>query len=452
MIKKYSQLYFAGATQQQIDAVVKKLNIPQDELLYLANEADPTKENRFEAWLIKQMGLKKIQLPGQQKEIYNLLNTFIDLSNKRQLQEKDINKYSYENLQQEIKNIRGQDASQSDAVKKYLQLEGVGIFGQNEDWLILRSEDPESSSILASGTKWCTSDPDVAEDYEILLICFEKAGSHLTKRYQLDYTGADIKDIQDNKPDYFPDSLAELIIAGYKTNHFNSGYLAETIKSMFISGWKPNPERAKEVISSILSKIHTSEIYDTIEQTNQHDFRDAFLQYEKKMLPLYSLMDLLQEYFTNWYKKIPRWKEFEQAVLKDKQMFNPADPEVLRTIHQYLAAVETEERIPLDKFEFNFKDKDYAQWARDMFDYMTQFLETGKRLPDFEKYIEKLIKKIDPASIPNVATLIAEYWIRVAKKEEQWIAVEDFLIKSPDRGSFGSYSHPYDRYVQAVRG
>ena len=62
MIKKYSQLYLAGATKQQIDTAAKRLNLTPEELLKLVNEADPTNEKKFEAWLIKQLVFKNIRL------------------------------------------------------------------------------------------------------------------------------------------------------------------------------------------------------------------------------------------------------------------------------------------------------------------------------------------------------------------------------------------------------
>ncbi len=450
MIKKYSQLYFAGATQQQIDAAVKKLGVSPEELLSLANEADPTKENKFEAWVIKQMGLKKIQLPGQQKEIYNLLNIFIDLSNKRQLQERDINKYSYEGLQQEIKNIRGQDVAQSDIVKKYLQLEGVDIFGQNEDWLILRSEEPESSATLASGTKWCTSDPDVASDYESLFICFEKAGSHLTKSYQFTLDGTDLKDTQDNNPTSFPDSLAELIIYCYKTKYISKGYLAEVIKSMFASGWEPTPDRAKEVIEDI--RIPFSEIYDTIDMTKQHDFRNGFLKYKERTLEEGYVIKLLNEYIDGFHD-VPRWPEFEEGLLQGT-LFSLKKEGVMPLLYKYLAGVQTQERIPVDTLCFKSEPEDISLWARNMYYYFHKFLNTGERIPEFEKLIEKIIKKSD-ASSNIVASLIGEYWIRVAKRTEEWLEVEDFLLSHQERGAFSSdgvYSSGWERYVQGVRG
>lgn len=456
MITRYSLLkYFAGATKQQIDAVVKKLGVPAEELLSLANAADPTNENRFEAWVIKQMGLKKIQLPGQQKEIQNLLQTFVDLSNKRQLVEKDINKYSYEKLQQEIKNILEQDISESETLQEYLSLDGVSIFAQNRDWLILRSETAESSAELASGTRWCTSDPEVAEDYASLLIIFKKTGRHLEKMYQLAEDGTDLKNIQDQKPGTIEDSLGSLIFEEYKNSSFSDSYLVETVKTLFASGWEPSEEKTKEVVEYILPDIHSSDIYETIEITYIHTFRNAYLDYRNRGMDEDYVIELIDEYFTGFHD-VPRWLEFEKEILKGN-FLSPKDERVLSLIYRYLAWVptsETKERIPIDIFCFNIEPVDLTLWARNMYYYFYKVLKTGDRIPEFESLIEKIIKKED-IPFDYITSLIGEYWICVARKGEEWLEVEDFLLDHHLRGAFsadGVYASGWERYAQGLRG
>lgn len=202
MIKKYSQLYFAGATQQQIDAVVKKLNIPQEELLSLANEADPTKENKFEAWLIKQMGLKKIQLPVEKDKTLFLLQDFINFSNTKQLSKRDINQYKLEELQEEISTIKKpelQDAF-SHEVNEYLKLPAVSIFGQNKDYLVLKVQNIDSLMKIGDSTEWCTRHRQQAERYLLTLryhylyVVFKKEKGKLVKFAQIT---PDFKEMQD---------------------------------------------------------------------------------------------------------------------------------------------------------------------------------------------------------------------------------------------------------------
>jgi len=201
-ICKYSQLYLAGATQQQIDAVVKKLNIPQEELLFLANEADPTKENKFEAWLIKQMGLKKIQLPAEKDKTLSLLQDFINFSNTKQLSKRDINQYKLEELQEEISTVKKPDLQDafSHEVNEYLKLTGVSIFGQNKDYLVLKVHNIDSLMKIGDSTEWCTRHRQQAERYLLTLqhhylyVVFKKEKGNLVKFAQIT---PDFKEMQD---------------------------------------------------------------------------------------------------------------------------------------------------------------------------------------------------------------------------------------------------------------
>ncbi len=449
MIVKYSQLKQAGATKQQIDAATKKLNLTAEELLYLVNKADPTPEHKFEAWLIKQLVLGKIKLPADSRKVQDKLLMFMSLINKKQIKEKDINKYSYEELTQEIDRILDQDVSSEDTNNKLLSLPGVEIFGQNRDWFILKSEDPESSVALASGTKWCTSNIETAEEYESgLLIVFKKMGKHLEKMFQFTPDGYDFKDIQDNNPTHIEDSLGLLILES------TVGTIYGILKTLFIVGWNPPEEIKKKYIMLALPEAHISENLETISETNQHDYRMAFLQYKKRGTDIEFALDLLYSYFDNYPEGIPRWPEFEQAVLKDKYLFDRTDPKVLSVVNMYVEIANTEERIPIDTLCFNFKEKDYNDWAYGMYEYFKKFLSYNRvRIPEFEKYIEKLItKKIPNDAKASVASLIGEYWIRVGKKGEEWPAVEDFLKNNQNGRLPGLYSSGWERYLQAVRG
>lgn len=212
MIQKYSQLYLAGATQQQIDATVKKLGLSQDELLAVVNEADPTKENKFEAWIMKQMFAEVIELPQDKEKIFSLLQDFIIFSNKKKLQKRDINQYRVDELEEEIASIKDpnlQDAFSSE-VNELLKLPGVEVLSQNKDYLVLKVWGIDSVVKLGDSTQWCTRHPEQAEKYLIdrgynfLYVVFAKEKGKLIKLAQIT---PDFKEMQniDNKS-FSPDN------------------------------------------------------------------------------------------------------------------------------------------------------------------------------------------------------------------------------------------------------
>ncbi len=217
MITKYSHLKLAGATKQQIDTAASKLNISPEELLKLVNKADPTKEKKFEAWLIKQLVFKNIRLPEDAPRIKQVLENFIDLSNKNQLKQRDIQRYkTIQDLETEIDAIKETEVTEetSEKLKEYLSLPGVSILGQNKEWLILSVKEPESASTLALGTKWCTSNPETAKNYILankgLYVVFAKEGTALNKYGQFTGDFSQFKDLKDLEIDQITNSLFDL--------------------------------------------------------------------------------------------------------------------------------------------------------------------------------------------------------------------------------------------------
>ena len=224
-ICKYSQLYSAGATKEQINAVAKKLNTTPELLLEIVHAYDPTKEKKFEAWLIKQVGFENIILPEDGRRVEQVLKDFIALSNKKQLSKRDIQQYKrIHDLEAEIDEVKGIEVSGdlSHKLKEYLQLPGVSVLGQNKEWFILEVTEPSSAVPLALGTKWCTSAKETANHYIVnhknLYVVFKKQGTSLEKWAQFTGNFTQFMNLQDHRITEVPDSLYNLIISRLEEN------------------------------------------------------------------------------------------------------------------------------------------------------------------------------------------------------------------------------------------
>ncbi|MFA5071253.1 MAG: hypothetical protein WC511_02670 [Candidatus Pacearchaeota archaeon] len=162
MIKKYSNLKIAGATKQQIDTAATKLEITPEEVVYLANEADPTPEHKFEAWIIKQMSFKNIRLPEDEPRVQTVLKNFVVFSNKKKLKHRDINQYpKISDLEGELHYLVMSDYSPQIGFKvsDLNRFPGVTI-EQNDEYVVASISDKTSLELLGRGTNWCTR-----EDY-----------------------------------------------------------------------------------------------------------------------------------------------------------------------------------------------------------------------------------------------------------------------------------------------
>lgn len=165
-ICRYSQLYSAAATKEQINSVANKLSVSPEEVTKLTSEIDPSK--KYEVWLLKQLALGNIKLPENKESVKTTLKNFERLNDNRKLKFTNINQYKkIQDLEEEINNIKGDlppDVFDS-SVQNLLKYKGVSIFAQDSEWFILRIKTEEPLMEAADSTKWCTRHEQNAETY-----------------------------------------------------------------------------------------------------------------------------------------------------------------------------------------------------------------------------------------------------------------------------------------------
>lgn len=214
---KFSQLQkTAGATQQQIDSAVKKLNLSSpEELLNLVNAADPTPEKKFESWLIRQLSNKNIRLPEDNARVQQVLSNFIIYSNKRQLKFRDINQYpKIHDLERELEEKSGTEFNEKEllTVERLRKFPGVQVF-EGSSYVIAAISNKDSLETLGMGTKWCTrKDYNHGNTYAQKYLSESKTGNvyivyedtgdgSLEKIYQFEDTFDQVMDVEDNPVD-----------------------------------------------------------------------------------------------------------------------------------------------------------------------------------------------------------------------------------------------------------
>ncbi len=218
MIDTHSSIKLTGIKREQLEVAAKKLGLAPEDLLNIAHSLDPTKEKKFEVWLMKQLSFGNIKVYAEGEKVFKLLSEFISLSNKKQLKERDINQYPrISDLEEEISSVKGIQISEGNSGKlqEFLEVKGISIFAQNTDWLILRIDDPEAAVKLSSGTKWCTSKLESAEHYlsnsKGLYVVFQKAGENLQKSAMFSGNFAEVGNLKDETITKLSDTLLSLL-------------------------------------------------------------------------------------------------------------------------------------------------------------------------------------------------------------------------------------------------
>jgi hypothetical protein len=214
MIKKYSQLHISKATKEQINSVSKKLGLTPEQVVAYAHEVDPTE--KYEVWLLKQMGFKNIILPEDADRVKKTLKQFEQLNHRKQLKFQNINQYkSIMDLENEIDSLLPKELSDAYSydVQEFLKLPGVSVYGQNNEWFILKVTDPESLTILGDSTEWCTRHIDMAKRYlegTSQYVVFKKQNGKLIKYAQFEEDFSQFKNVKDHEIQKVPSSLYDL--------------------------------------------------------------------------------------------------------------------------------------------------------------------------------------------------------------------------------------------------
>lgn len=154
------QTYLSGATKQQIDGVAKALKLSAEEVVKLANAADPTSEKKFEGWILRQMKDSLVRLPEDRERVLQVLNGFVVYSRKRKLKNSDINRYAtIHELEEELDELKFDmqvTTPLTEAeIRSYPGVEIINGFDY-EGLVLVAVSNVRSLQRFGLGTKWCT--------------------------------------------------------------------------------------------------------------------------------------------------------------------------------------------------------------------------------------------------------------------------------------------------------
>lgn len=135
--------------------------------IQLAASADPTPNNTYTSWIFKELINNRIRLPEdtnvvkQQLELFNKSKPAL----KRMGKQIDIDKYDKNQLWQALGELQQSGVISGRQAVEKIKREGAEELYRDDEWLLMKMTKGEACSYYARGTKWCTSDPKVADNY-----------------------------------------------------------------------------------------------------------------------------------------------------------------------------------------------------------------------------------------------------------------------------------------------
>jgi hypothetical protein len=157
-------------------------------------ESDPTEKKIYLHWLVRQVKQKAIRLPEDHERVNEVLKTFDKL--KRQFPEKDINRYTFHELEAKADQLKGVDVRSKRSIEKEIKAKGAKKVYELGDMYVMEITTPEAAEIYSLGTKWCTSNRETAVEYldQGPLYVFIKDGEKLA---QLHLQSEQLMDVTD---------------------------------------------------------------------------------------------------------------------------------------------------------------------------------------------------------------------------------------------------------------
>lgn len=144
--------YFNGDVKQAQELIPKII------------EADPTK-GKYSEWLIKQWRDGKARYPEDTSNLNKNLTIFNQKKSK--LEQKDIGKYTPGSLAKALDQQFGLTKSErKNARKGSMQLPpGAELIITDGEFKVIKITSPKASSLLCSGTEWCTANEETADEH-----------------------------------------------------------------------------------------------------------------------------------------------------------------------------------------------------------------------------------------------------------------------------------------------
>lgn len=148
-----------GLSPEQLAKAEKKLGLKPSEIVKEVTEADPTPNQQYDTWILKQWIFQNVRLPEDSPRVRESLQHFEELKRKPSSQvQRDIFRYrTIADLEQDLIKERPElAATRSEVGGKIAGMPGVEVYKVNGPYVVLKVTNEQSLKELGEGTKWCT--------------------------------------------------------------------------------------------------------------------------------------------------------------------------------------------------------------------------------------------------------------------------------------------------------
>jgi len=229
---------------------------------------DPSKNNKYLSWMVDQFnnGNSKLDIIKRVKYFHKHLNSF---------KNKDIFKYSFDDLKDEIDNVENKKQEKE---VKVLKQKDVDIILNDENYLIVYPKSYEASVKYGKGTKWCTASKETDihwKDYNkkgFFYYLLDKRKSSNDPNYKLAFY---YKIINSNFKIW--DAKDELILDDNNLNNLN---IDEYVKKIMIKNIKKFVDKFKITPEFYGIKDYRFNLDGTLDV-----FQNVYLNYHLYKLP-----------------------------------------------------------------------------------------------------------------------------------------------------------------------
>ena len=199
---KLSEILMESRYDEQLDVISNKLNIDSKTLKDALLQVDPFK-GKYIPWIIKyidKIGVESIHDINKLSSIKPILEKYDKYKNIPSANlDKDIYKYTYDELKTKIDELSKSDIKSKSELGKEILSTGSKLYAENSNWAVYEITTPEALVISSWGTKWCTSNISTAQDYlndGPMYIVFKKETGKLIKQYAItsDFTTYNLED------------------------------------------------------------------------------------------------------------------------------------------------------------------------------------------------------------------------------------------------------------------
>jgi len=230
--------YINEDIEQQIPFLIKdlqKIGLDDEGASKLISDLKQNFNDKYISHIIRWVVNSSVIYPEDNNKVKQAFTEYEQIRLKNQIALKNLGKYNkFQDLVFEIdKIIRPEELKKQTRIQK-INLPGIDLVVDNGQYSVFKVTDVESAVKLASGTKWCISDIEIAEDYLSLapLFVILKSGKKYALMYvspRLSDTKSQLKDIMD--VDIHPESeLLDLLEQIPEVQSFKKKYpIAYTI-------------------------------------------------------------------------------------------------------------------------------------------------------------------------------------------------------------------------------